>query len=169
MAEARRLGNAGLLEGVAAFALAGIGEQLRQQLASIVHELALSQQAKPVWHRPRRRRRDKPAAAAVPARRRFVLCCQGCEAEAIALERTCAELLECLRKPRGRDLLARGHGLCLRHLAHLLPIAAQDTVRVFLRDLHLARLRSLQTALTSGHGASVPWREAVHRFGGWPE
>jgi hypothetical protein len=168
--DAARLGHAGLLEAVAAFALAGIGEQLRQQLAGIVHELALAQQAKPVWYRPRRRRRDKTASATpAPARRRFVLRCQGCEAEAIALEKASADLLDCLRRPQGRELLARGHGLCLRHLAHLLPIAAPDTVRLFLTDVHLERLQSLRAALVSGRAASAPWREAIYRFRGWPD
>lgn len=165
--DAARLGHAGLTAGVAGLALAGLGKQLRQQLTAIVHELAQAQLPRPVWYRPRRRRRDKAVSALAEPSRRFVLHCQGCEAEAIALERAAAQFLGLMRSVQGRDLLARGHGLCLRHLAHVLPVAPPDAARPFLTELHAARLLALRDTLAFEDNGDA-WRRALYRFRGWP-
>lgn len=163
--EAARLGRPDLVARVASFALSGLAEQARQQVAGIVRELALAEQPKPVWYRPRRRRREASAAGIQPGKR-FILRCRGCEAEAIALERASGTFLDLMRHARYRELLARGHGLCLQHLAHILPVAPPDIVRPFLGRLHAAHLETLQKALLSPGGETV-WLEAVRRFKGW--
>ena len=162
------LGDRALLEAVAAFVLSGIHSRLKQQLADIVRDLALAREPKPVWYRSRRRNRDT-AAPSVPAPvRALAPRCRACEAEAIALERATAHFVSEMHDEQGRDLLGMGHGLCLSHLAHVLPVAPSATVRAFLSDLHSARLRDLHAnlALRAG-GPSAPWREAIYRFRGW--
>lgn len=164
IADAMLLDRSDLMPLVASFALSGMAQHLRQQLVGIIQDLALAQQPKPVWYRPRRRRRGKDDAAGA-AVKRFVLRCQGCEAEALALERASGNFLDLMRQARHRDHLARGHGLCLRHLAHVMPIAAPEIVRPFLVQLHAEKLRSLHAALGK-RDAPPPWREALWRFRG---
>ena len=168
LADAAALDSTRLLHDVATFVIVGIAEQLRQQLACILQELALAQQPKPLWYRSRPRRRVKAAPAATLPPKRFVLRCRGCESEAIALERASSDLLDQMRSSRGRDLLARGHGLCLRHLAHVLPVAPSEDVRSYLARSHAERLRRLRAETASTASGSVPSHALVYRFRGWP-
>lgn len=167
VSEAARLGRSELLVRIASFALWGMAEQSRQQLAGIVRELALAEQPKPVWYRPRRRRQEASSSAS-PQGKRFVLRCRGCEAEAIALERASGTFLELMRHARHRNLLAHGHGLCLQHLAHILPVASAESARPFLARLHAGHMEALNQALSSSTTREHAWREAVRRFRAWP-
>ena len=162
LAAAARVSSDHALWEIALFAQTGRGEQLRQQLAAIVHELIQAQERRPLWYR-RRKRTRQPAGR--PAARRFVLRCQGCEAEAIALERATARFISLLRRDQGRQELGLGHGLCLRHLAHVLPVAPLPNIRPLLSELHATRLRTLHTALTQDPGCDT-WHRAVYRFSG---
>jgi len=139
--EAARLGRPDLVARVASFALSGLAEQARQQVAGIVRELALAEQPKPVWYRPRRRRREASAAGIQPGKR-FILRCRGCEAEAIALERASGTFLDLMRHARYRELLARGHRV--RALDSLIPQVSATS------GPHPA-------SGAAGHRASISW------------
>lgn len=148
---------------IVSYLLPELEEQLRQKLTIVVHDLMLANQPKPVWYRPRRKRGQGSASQTQPATR-TVLKCKGCETEAVALERATAHFLDLMRHKYGRDALARGRGLCLKHLAHVQPVAPHGDVRAFLADLHADRLQTLRVGLDASPDM---WREAIYRFKGW--
>ncbi|CAM5217172.1 hypothetical protein CDEF62S_03473 [Castellaniella defragrans] len=167
--DASQLGRPDWLARIAALALSGMAEQSRQQLANIIRILALADQPRPSWYKPRHRRRKASNSTGLHLAKdkRFVLRCQGCEAEAVALEQASAAFLDLMHHTRYRNLLAHGYGLCLDHLVHVLPVASPNLIRPFLGQLHTNRLEALRNALADPSGAPGRERDAVRRFRGW--
>lgn len=105
--------------------------------------------------------------------------CPVCNGLAAARERAADAIVERVRKRQSAAGLEQGHGLCMKHFAHVflftsrgpareaLAAVQRDKLSALRQDLSRSLDRRPREGVSPSGGAAEAVKDAVHRFSGW--